>query len=118
VERTRKCLERLQTDTVDCVMIHGAPDVETLKTPGFHEAMDELKSEGRVRFLGACNHGTRWADTIEPAMDTFLLAAAEDGRTNLTVGTGGQAAIRTPLALARMRRDHDVTERQGCYNRA
>ncbi len=80
VARTRKCLERLQTDTVDCVMIHGAPDVETLKTPGFHEAMDELKREGRVRFLGACNHGTKWADTIEPAMDKILLAAAEDGR--------------------------------------
>ncbi len=80
IDRTRKCLERLQTDYVDCVMIHSAPDTETLKTPEFHEAMTELKSEGRVRFLGVCNHGTKWASTLEPAMDKILMAAAEDGR--------------------------------------
>jgi predicted aldo/keto reductase-like oxidoreductase len=80
VARTRKCLERLQTDYIDCMMIHAAPDMATLKTPGFHEAMDQLKHEGRVRFIGVCNHGTHSWDTYQHSMEDILLAAAEDGR--------------------------------------
>ncbi len=81
IERTRKCLERLQTDYIDCMMIHSAQNVGTIKEKGFHDAMSELKTEGRVRFVGISNHGTHWG-ILQPeeAMEKILLAAAEDGR--------------------------------------
>jgi len=81
IERTRKCLERLQTDYIDCMMIHSAQNVATIKEKGFHDAMSELKIEGRVRFVGISNHGTHWGiPPPEESMEKILLAAAEDGR--------------------------------------
>lgn len=80
LENARKCLERLQTDYIDCMMIHESPSTELLKTKGFHEAMNELKAEGRVRFLGVSNHGVTWARNQKESMEKVLLAAAEDGR--------------------------------------
>jgi len=65
---------------VDCIMIHMAETVETLKTPGFHQAMDELKAEGRVRYVGVSNHGSFWFRDPEETMEKVLLSAAEDGR--------------------------------------
>jgi len=80
LRRTRKCLERLDTPYLDCMMIHSAPSVESLKHPGFHTAMKQLKTEGKVRFLGVSNHGSgHWGYEAEP-MDKVLIAAAQDGR--------------------------------------
>jgi predicted aldo/keto reductase-like oxidoreductase len=80
IERTRGCLERLQTDYLDCMMIAAVPDVEELESPGFHEAMAELKREGRVRFVGLSSHGTSRADTPKQARDEVLFRAIDDGR--------------------------------------
>lgn len=80
IARTRKCLERLQTDYIDCMMIHGCPNVKTVKSKAFHDAMTQLKSEGRVRYVGLSNHGSNWASDPEESMEKVLLAAAEDGR--------------------------------------
>ncbi|UCH98608.1 MAG: aldo/keto reductase [Candidatus Aminicenantes bacterium] len=80
LSRARKCLERLQTDYVDCIMMHCPEKVETLKTEGFHAAMQQLKNEGKLRFVGVANHGTNWyRDPAEP-MEKVLTAAAMDGR--------------------------------------
>lgn len=80
IDRARKCLERLKTDYIDCMMIHGCENTATLRTEGFHEAMKDLKQEGRIRFVGVSNHGTSYEDDIPESMETVLLAAAEDGR--------------------------------------
>jgi predicted aldo/keto reductase-like oxidoreductase len=80
IDRTKKCLERLKTDYVDCMMIHSCPDLETLKTAGFHAAMKELKAQGRLRFLGVSNHGVSRRTEPKYSMEKVLLAAAEDGR--------------------------------------
>ena len=80
LKRTHKCLEELNTDYVDCLMIHCAETVETLKTPGFHAAMDELRAEGKVHHVGVSNHGSFWFKDPEETMGKVLLAAVEDGR--------------------------------------
>jgi len=80
LKRARKCLEDLETDYFDCLMLHMPERVEVLKTEGFHAAMRELKAEGRVRFLGVSHHGSFWFRDPEETMDRILLAAVEDGR--------------------------------------
>ncbi len=81
LDRARKCLERLQMDYIDCMMIHSPQNVATIKEQGFHDAMAELKAEGRVLYLGLSNHGTHWGSLQpEESMEKIMLAAAEDGR--------------------------------------
>ncbi|MGB7296770.1 MAG: aldo/keto reductase [Candidatus Aminicenantales bacterium] len=80
LKRARKCLEDLETDYFDCMMLHMPERVEVLKTEGFHAAMEELKAEGRVRFVGISHHGSFWYRDPEESMERVLLAAVEDGR--------------------------------------
>jgi predicted aldo/keto reductase-like oxidoreductase len=80
LRRARKSLEDLQTDYVDCLMMHCPEKAETLKDAAFHAAMAELKAEGRVRHVGVSQHGTFWFRDPEETMEKILLAAADDGR--------------------------------------
>jgi predicted aldo/keto reductase-like oxidoreductase len=73
-------LEEIGTDYLDCMMMHFPEKLETLRTPGFHEAMQELKSQDRIRFVGVSHHGSFWFKEPETSMADILLAAAEDGR--------------------------------------
>ncbi|MCP4146964.1 MAG: twin-arginine translocation signal domain-containing protein [bacterium] len=79
LKRSRKCLERLQTDYIDCMMIHSAKSTSIIKYPPFHEAMTQLKKEGRIKHIGAACHGSQWSDGAE-SMEKILLAAVADGR--------------------------------------
>jgi len=80
LSRAYKCLERLQTDYVDCIMMHSPEKVETLKTEGFHDAMQQLKKEGKLHFVGVTHHGSNWYRDSTQSMETVLTAAAADGR--------------------------------------
>jgi predicted aldo/keto reductase-like oxidoreductase len=86
-DRFHRCLERLQTDYVDCLMLHMTPTVEQVTHAGFHAAAQELKAEGKVRFLGLSNHGTEHslAGPVEDPMEDVIGAAAEDGRFDVTL---------------------------------
>jgi uncharacterized protein len=84
LDRTRKCLERLESEYIDCMQIHCPPTTAVLKAPGFHDAMKELKAEGRVRFVGLSQHGAQWNEAPE-SMQQILTAAAEDGRFDLAL---------------------------------
>lgn len=50
------CLERLQTDYVDILMIHGGPR-EALENPEIYAAFDKLKMQGKIHFSGVSHHG-------------------------------------------------------------
>jgi len=80
LKRARKALEELDTEYIDCMMMHMPEKVETLKTEGFHAAMQQLKAEGRIRYVGVSNHGSFWFKEPEETMEKVLLAAADDGR--------------------------------------
>ena len=80
LKRARKCLEHLQTDYIDCLMIHSLDTVEAVKSEGFHAATMQLKNEGRLRFVGLSNHGVSGVQVYPQSMEKTCLAAAEDGR--------------------------------------
>jgi aryl-alcohol dehydrogenase-like predicted oxidoreductase len=81
LDRFGKCQERLRTDYVDALYMHSAPTVAILDNEGFHAATKQLKADGRLRFVGVSNHGSRSEE--EESMDDVLVAAAEDGRFDL-----------------------------------
>ena len=87
VERAREALERLQTDYVDCLMLHSAENTRILKDEAFHSAMDQLKAEGRVKNVGVSCHGSAWYLPPEEDLETVLMAAAADGRFDVFLMT-------------------------------
>jgi len=78
--RALKCLERLNSEYIDCLMIHQASSRISVKNKAFHQATSQLKQEGKLRFVGISCHGTNWRDEPEDAMDSVLGAAIDDGR--------------------------------------
>ena len=81
MKRANRVLETMQLDYLDCLMLSSPETVDMLKTPGFHEATEQLKKEGKIRFVGVSNHGSQWwMKKPKESMDSILLAAAEDGR--------------------------------------
>lgn len=86
-QRFNRCLERLQTDYIDCLMIHMTPTAEQIKHEPYHELVGELKTEGKVRFTGLSNHGTehKMAGPVKDEMEKVVLAAAEDGRFDVVL---------------------------------
>jgi aryl-alcohol dehydrogenase-like predicted oxidoreductase len=76
--RTRRSLDRLNTEYIDAYMMSSVATPGGLNHPGYHAAMDELKAEGRVRFTGVTYHGPEATD--QTGMADVLCAAAEDGR--------------------------------------
>jgi uncharacterized protein len=85
--RFHRCLERLQTNYVDCLMVHMTSTVDQVKHEGFHSAVKELKAEGKVRFIGLSNHGIeqRIYGNTKDQMEKVLLAACEDGRFDVAL---------------------------------
>jgi aryl-alcohol dehydrogenase-like predicted oxidoreductase len=45
-------LRRLQTDHLDLVQVHASPSKQVLEDNGIIEAMQDLQTQGKVRFLG------------------------------------------------------------------
>lgn len=82
-ENILKSLERLQSEYIDCLMIHGG-NMEKIKYEPFHDAIKELKTDGKVRFIGLSNHGVQYGEVPE-RMDDIIGAAAEDGRFDVVL---------------------------------
>lgn len=82
-DRFHQSLGRLQTDYIDCYMMHSA-NKEKVKSDGFHAAVRELKVEGKLRFCGISNHGVQYGEVPE-RMDGIIGLAAEDGRFDVVL---------------------------------
>jgi len=80
IARVNASLERLQTEYVDCLLIHGAENSERVKNKHFHKAIKQLKKEGKVNFAGVSCHGHSWWDNPEETFEEVLMTAVDDGR--------------------------------------
>ncbi|MBN1272919.1 MAG: aldo/keto reductase [Candidatus Aminicenantes bacterium] len=81
LKRFYRVLDTLQTDYLDCLMISSPETVDDLFCKGFHEAAEQLKKDGKIRFVGVSHHGSQWFyRKPRMSMEDILLAAAEDGR--------------------------------------
>ena len=81
LERFRKSLERLNSEYYDALYIHGVDDIRALKNDGFHDAVRQLKEEGRLKHAGISCHGSE--DGEGDPFEKVLTTAANDGRFDL-----------------------------------
>ncbi len=83
IERFNKCLERLKTEYVDALFNHMPPKVSYINHPGFFAAVNELKAEGKVKFVGISSHGPR--GDKDDSMEDILCQAAESGKYDIVL---------------------------------
>ena len=69
-EIIHESLKRLGTDYVDLIHVHSCDEVERLMDPNLHEAFDQLKQEGKARFLGVSTHTPRLVQVANTAIDS------------------------------------------------
>ncbi|MFZ5516154.1 MAG: aldo/keto reductase [Candidatus Zhuqueibacterota bacterium] len=81
LNRFHKCRERLQTDYIDAFFLHNPSSSATLNHKEFHAATDQLKADGKLKYIGLSCHGPRQGRG--ESMESIMLAAAEDGRFDL-----------------------------------
>jgi uncharacterized protein len=80
VLRVRKCIERLNSDYLDGMMYWNPSSQEEFKNNEFHEAFNQLKSEGRVKYCGISCHGSEYPSAARENMEQIICGAVEDGR--------------------------------------
>ena len=80
-----KCQERLNTPYVDALLIPGATTAEQLKNKVFHDVVNRLKADGRLKYAGVACHGPRGMQG--DSMEKVLLSAVEDGRFDIMLMT-------------------------------
>ena len=83
--RVRKCLERLDTDYLDGLMLWNAGSVKEIKNNDFHNAFNQLKNEGRVKYCGVSCHGSNMGSEPDETMEKIIGNAIEDGRFDLVL---------------------------------
>jgi predicted aldo/keto reductase-like oxidoreductase len=85
VSRVRKCLERLNTDYLDGIMLWNAGSVNEIKNKAFHQAFRQLKNEGRVKHCGVSCHGSNMGIEPKEDMEKVIDGAIDDGRFDLVL---------------------------------
>ncbi len=69
-EAVEGSLTRLRTDYVDLVHIHACDSTARLLDPNVHQAFDELKQEGKVRFLGFSTHTPNLVEVVRTGIES------------------------------------------------
>lgn len=63
-------LGRLGTEYIDLIHVHSCDDVDRLMDPNMHAAFEQLREEGKARFLGFSSHTPRLPEVAEAAIDS------------------------------------------------
>lgn len=63
-------LERLGTDYVDLIHVHSCDEIERLLDPNMHTAFQQLRDEGKARFLGFSTHTPNLVQVVNAAIDS------------------------------------------------
>ena len=63
-------LDRLGTDYIDVAHIHSCDTVARLMDENVHEAVDRLREQGKVRFMGVSTHTPNLAEVANTAIDS------------------------------------------------
>jgi len=84
-------LERLNTDYIDCCLIHsvGDPNLggpERIQNPAIPEAFGRAKKAGKIRAWGASSHGPRMVEDFNWLLDNTDLDMIMPGMNLLTKG--------------------------------
>src|SRR5690606_14643451 len=74
VAGVEQSLRRLRTDYLDILQLHASPDVETLEKHDVVTTLQELKREGKTRFIGMSGVLPNLSDHIEMGVfDVFQI---------------------------------------------
>ncbi|MBW2272659.1 MAG: aldo/keto reductase [Deltaproteobacteria bacterium] len=63
-------LARLGTSYVDLIHIHSCDEIDRLLDPNAHQAFEELRQEGKARFLGFSSHTPNLVQVANAAIDS------------------------------------------------
>jgi len=83
--RVEKCLERLDTDYIDGLMLWNVSSVMETENKVFHNAFRKMRKEGLVRFSGVSCHGSNFQGEPSETMDEIICSAVESGRFDLVM---------------------------------
>jgi aryl-alcohol dehydrogenase-like predicted oxidoreductase len=110
-------LRRLRTDHLDLVQVHSSPSRELLERHGSVEAMQKLRQEGKVRFLGMSSVLPDLADHIAMGVfDVFqipysLLQREHEAVIAAAAAAGAGTIIRGGVARGAPAPDHDAEQK-------
>ena len=101
-------LKRLQTDHVDCVLVHSVRDVARIRNPAVFEAFEAAKKAGKVRFLGMSSHAPTLPEVVREAIklgkyDVLLLKYSYMSYPELKAVISEVAAARIGLTVMKTR---------------
>jgi len=65
----QQSLKRLQTDHVDCILLHSVSEPGRLSDPEMFSAFRQAKEQGHVRFLGVSSHSGNLVQVMDQAVD-------------------------------------------------
>jgi predicted aldo/keto reductase-like oxidoreductase len=63
-------IKRLGTEYIDVAHIHACDSVARLMDENVHEAVDRLREQGKVRFMGVSTHTPNLAEVADTAIDS------------------------------------------------
>ena len=70
MQSMESAIQRLGADYIDVAHIHSCDSVERLMDPNVHEAVDRLREQGKVRFMGVSTHTPNLTEVANTAIDS------------------------------------------------
>lgn len=83
--RVQNSLERLDTGYLDGLTLWNAGSAKAVGNKAFHDALIQLKNEGRVKFCGVSCHGSDMGTEPEETMEKIICSAVDDGRFDFVI---------------------------------